>query len=173
MTRYWTNQTIEAREQAQREGYLIGNIKYVWDEMLDNYRWMMKQMKKRLPNYSGGYPIWLWTEKPDLRKSGHFEKGTHAVCLEVEISSEHTLLSDFDAWHCILNDSFLAIDELEWDAFHSGELTMAKKKSWERIFDLELLRKSNWWNDSEPHIQGVTGSIEISQVCKVREFIAK
>ncbi|MGO4548882.1 DUF3841 domain-containing protein [Paenibacillus sp. 2TAB23] len=86
MTRYWTNQTIEAWEKAIKVGYLVGNPDFVWAEMLENYHWMMEHMKKRLSYYSGEYPIWLWTEKPDLRRSGDFNGGTRAVSLEVEIT---------------------------------------------------------------------------------------
>ncbi|KWX73525.1 DUF3841 domain-containing protein [Paenibacillus jilunlii] len=172
MARYWTNQTIEAWKKAQDIGYLVGNSDFIWGEMLRDYHWMMSQMKKRIPNYLGEFPIWLWTEKPDLRRSGHFNGGTHAVSLEVEIPSEQVLLSDFDAWHCVLNDSFLALDEAEWEAFYRNELKMSKEESWERIFNLELLRESPWWN-SEPHLQGVSGKIKISHVCNVREFIAR
>ncbi|MGN7764836.1 DUF3841 domain-containing protein [Paenibacillus sp. 22594] len=172
MTRYWTNQTLEGWEKARELGYLIGSLDFIWEELLEDYYWMMRQMKKRIINYSGEFPIWLWTEKPDLRKSGHFIAGTPAVSLEVEIPSEGVLLSDFDAWHCVLNNSFLALDEVEWEAFYRNELNISKGKSWERIFDLELLRGSSWWN-SEPYLQGVSGRIEISQVRKVRRFIAR
>ncbi|MGF7050173.1 hypothetical protein J2T13_004698 [Paenibacillus sp. DS2015] len=152
---------------------MVGNPDFIWAEILEDYHWMIKQMKKHLSHYPDEYPIWLWTEKPDLRRSGHFYGGTHAVSLEVEILSLQVLLSDFDAWHSVLNDSFLALDEVEWDTFYRNELSMSKEESWERIFDLGLLKGSPWWNDSEQHLQGVSGKIEISHVRKVREFIAR
>ncbi len=58
MNRYWTNQTIEAWEHARKVGYLVGNPEFIWEEMLRDYRWMMTQMKKRLPQYGGEFPIW-------------------------------------------------------------------------------------------------------------------
>ncbi|GAB6991809.1 DUF3841 domain-containing protein [Paenibacillus pini] len=172
MNRYWTNQTIEAWEQARENGYLIGNSDFIWEEIRKEYHWMMRQMKKRMTQYSGEFPIWLWTEKPDLRRVGHFNGGTHAVSLEIEIPNEQVLLSDFDAWHCVLNDSFLALDEMEWEAFYRKELKMSKEESWERIFHFELLRESSWWA-SKPHLQGVSGKVDISHVRKVRQFIAR
>lgn len=173
MISFWTNQTIEAWNEALEKGYLIGKPKYIWEELKEPYHWMMKQMETRLPYYNGEYPIWVWTEKPDLRRSGHFEKGTHAVCLELKILSERVLLSDFDAWHCVLNNGFLALDENEWDAFYRGELKMTKEESWERIFNFESLKNEPWWNDTKLHLQGVTGKIDISQVRKVRRFVAR
>lgn len=173
MTRFWTNQTIEAWDYARKVGYLVGNPHFIWGEMLQDYHWMMQQMKKRLPLYDEEYPIWLWTEKPDLRRGGHFNKGTHAVCLEVEIPSEHVLLSDFDGWHCILNDGFLALHEEEWDAYYNNELKMTKEESWERIFDYVMLSNEPWWNNSTSHLQGVTGKVDLSNVRNVRTFVAK
>lgn len=173
MTRYWTNQTIEAWEHAQKIGYLIGNPEFVWEELLEPYHWMMLQIKKKLSNYSGEYPIWLWTEKPDLRKSGHFNGGTHAVSLEVEIQSDRVLLSDFDAWHVILNNGFFALNEEEFDAYYRGEVSKTKEESWERLFDQELLTKSSWWNNAPLYFQGVTGRIEITAIKKVRTFMAR
>jgi hypothetical protein len=173
MTRYWTNQTIEAWEHAQRVGYLIGNPEFIWEEFLQPYHWMINQMEKRLHYNSTDYPIWLWVDKPDLRGSGHFNKGTRAVSLEVEISSKNVLLSDFDAWHVILCNGFFALNEEEHDAFDRGEIPMTKEESWERLFDFEILSKNTYWNNSPLCLQGVTGKIDITQVKKVRKFVAR
>jgi len=154
-TRFWTNQTIESWEYAQIVGYLVGNPDFIWEEMIENYHWKMEQMKKRLPLYDGEYPIWVWPEKPDLRRGGHFNKGTRAVCLEVEIPSRHVLLSCFDAWHCVLNDGFLALHEEERDAYYANQLIMTKEESWERIFEYEMLRNEPWWKDTKLYLQGV------------------
>ncbi|WP_019121638.1 hypothetical protein [Brevibacillus massiliensis] len=89
------------------------------------------------------------------------------------ITGYHVLLSDFDAWHCVLTNGFLAVDEDEWDAFYRGELEMTKEQSWERIFDFESLKKEPWWEDTELYLQGVTGKVDISCVRKVRTFVAK
>lgn len=135
---------------------------------------MMSQMEKRIPNYQGEYPIWLWwTEKPDLRCSGHFERGIQAVCLEVEIPNECILLSDFDAWHCVLNDSFCLLFEEEYKLVNQGTFHLTKEKSWERIFDLQAFLESSYWNNSLQEFQGVTGKLEVKHVKKVRSFKAR
>ena len=66
----------------------------------------MQQMKQRLPNYRGEYPVWIWIKKPDMRHSGHFEGGTKCVRLTLEIDPKNVLGSDFDDWHCVLNNTF-------------------------------------------------------------------
>jgi hypothetical protein len=61
---------------------------------------------------------------------------------------DRVLLSDFDAWHCVLNDGYLALSEADCEAFearHAGRTRAGERSvacqaeieaSWERIFDL-------------------------------------
>jgi hypothetical protein len=44
------------------------------------------------------------------------------------------LLSDFEAWHCVLNNGFCAISEEEDRVFEQGELTITKEQSWKEYF---------------------------------------
>ncbi|KNY25486.1 DUF3841 domain-containing protein [Pseudobacteroides cellulosolvens] len=159
---YYSIQDLNAWTEAQHRGYLIGNEKYVWEEFLRPYHWMMSQMLKRIPEYNEEYPIWLWPEKPDLRRSGHMERGKKAILIEVELPDSKVLLSDFQAWHCVLNDYPI----LDYD-----DEIIDMELSWERIFDLEYLRKHPDWGMLD--IQGVTGKIYLNQVKSVREFTCK
>ncbi len=56
-------------------------------------------MKRRLPIYTGEYPIWLWPNRPDLRRSAYLERGKKGVLLkvEVELDAQDVLLSEFQA----------------------------------------------------------------------------
>jgi len=88
-----------------------------------------------------------------------------AVLLEIDISYEKVLLSDFQAWHYVLNGWTLKDHENE-------DIDM--EKSWERIFDLEFLKRHPDWGRSEKlDIQGVTGKIVLSEMKSVKEFICK
>lgn len=73
---YWSMQTSEVWKQAQETGYLEGSSEHLM--FPKQYIWMMEQMKTRLPNYKGEYPIWLWIKKPDMRSTGHFEEELNA-----------------------------------------------------------------------------------------------
>lgn len=159
---YYTIQDLNAWVEAQRLGYLVGNKEYVWEDFLIPYKWMMNQINKKIPKYHGEYPIWLWPEKQDLRRSGYKERGTKAVYLEIEIPESQVLLSDFNAWHVVLMDSVILDYEDE---------IIDKELSWERIFDLEYLGKHPDWGILD--IQGVTGKIFLNQVKSVREFTCK
>ena len=86
-------------------------------------------------------------KKPDLRYAGKLDKGVQGVLLEVTLDLEQVLISDFMAWHCVLNDGYLAFTEEENESFYSGVLETTKKESWASgginiIFTLRFYRIS-------------------------------
>ena len=169
---YFTNQTNEAFNQIKEQGFLTGNEVFINRDFLPSYKWMMKQMNKKINN-DGSFPIWFWTEKPKLKEEGHFNKGMEAVCLTIEIPDNKVLLSDFSAWHCVLNDWFCSITDEEDELFEQGKLNISKEQSWERIFDLDILRNSEMWSNSEQIVQGVTPMIRKEQILTLERFIAR
>jgi hypothetical protein len=169
---YWSIQTKQAWEAALERGYLVGDPKYIWEGFIEPYHWMMEQMKKRIKGYQGEYPVWVWIKKPDLRRTAHLPPKTEGVRLKIEKPDDQVLLSDFDAWHFVLNNSFFSLNEEEDKLFESGALPMTKEESWERIFDFNLPRDPEWVGEVE-RIQGTTGKISIEQVKSVQFFIAR
>jgi hypothetical protein len=162
MGKYYTIQSIEGWKEAQKVGHLVGYPDYVWDDFSDPYQWMMRQMEKRIPSYGGEYPIWVWTERQDLRRAGYFEPGISGVQLELNIPDEKVLLSDFNAWHFVLNNDSLLIDDEE---------NISKEESWERIFDFDFLANQLEWGDIDP--QGVTGKVFLSDIKLIMEFTSR
>ena len=75
------------------------------------YNWLVKQMKKEIGDSPEGvqYPIWAWflvdkhNKKPDMRLAG-FRCYSPSVLIELEIPDDRVLLTDFDMWHCVLNN---------------------------------------------------------------------
>ena len=105
--------------KAQRVGALKGDGRFVWKEFRPAYRWMRRQMAERLGDCRGQYPVWAWLQpKPDLRRGGHLPQGMIGVRLEFIVPAQEVLLSDFSAWHMVLNDGYLALSEGESDAFY-------------------------------------------------------
>lgn len=170
--KFWTIQTYGAWEVAVDLGVLVGNPNFIYEDFVQPYQWMMQQMKFRLPNYSGEYPIWLWTKKPDLRYSGYLEKDEKGVLLEVEIKMEDVLISDFQAWHLVLSNGFLSLTAEEDLLYESGNIGMSKEKSWERIFNDKELKQYEYWQGNED-LQGVTGSILIKEIEHIKTFIGR
>lgn len=165
---YYTIQHLEEFKKFKEDGILKGQKEFVFEWDIEAYKWLIEQMDKRL-GIKGSYPIWVWTKKPKLREKGLMEKGTPSVCIKLEIPDEIVLLSDFDAWHCVLNDWFCSLSENE----PTSDNEVLKRKSWENIFDLKKVRDSEVWGGDKQWVQGVTPCIKKEQVLKVKHFIAK
>ena len=195
--RLWTIQTKETWARAEESGVFECNELHIdEDKEIDSgfrpaYNWMIRQLEQRLKNYPcNKYPIWAWyCPKPDLRRSGHLPRGTSGVRVEFLISSDRVLLSDFEAWHAVLNCWYLSLSEEEsetWDTRCEREgieigldnwpppapLKEEITRSWERIFDLELLKKHSEWMGGEA-IQACTEKIYMREVVNVTHFKAR
>jgi hypothetical protein len=108
-------------------------------EFAPAYDFMDKSMRSRkvemLPASSVSkdiMPIWGWYKRawrtaPDLRENGLLEPGTPGVMMHLRIDESRLLLSDFDLWHAVLNDTPTVLGE-------------EKEASWEHIFDLQKSR---------------------------------
>ncbi|MCR8629884.1 DUF3841 domain-containing protein [Paenibacillus radicis (ex Xue et al. 2023)] len=168
---YYSIQTYEAWREAQINGYFIGNEKFVWDEFKTPYRWLIDQMNE-LIEHDGTYPLWLWLEKPDLSEEALLEKGTEAVCLTLSVPDHRVLISDFNAWHCVLSNFYCCLTDEEDDQIDQGVFKLSMEESWKRIFDIDLLSQSEYWTTEEPLLQGVTGKIFLHQVISFEFFKA-
>jgi len=182
----WTIQHEEAYQEFEKTGILIANEKYLFcgDDLRFAYDWLAKQMRKRIGQPPEGirYPVWAWHQwegkrkRRDLRLSGYGKRGTPMVQITFEIEEVDCLSSDFDAWHGVLMNQYVANNEAEWDRFyeqnpHPQQIDV--EPSWVRIFDITRYTP-NW--DCEPEkksIQATFWKIDMSQVRKVEHFIAK
>ena len=181
----WTIQTKQAWDILQKTGILKATGCRVLRDFLDAYRWMKRQMYKRIQGYSGKFPIWAWYDpKPDLRSIGHLERGIQGIRIEFHAPVSDILISDFDAWHYVLNGWYLALTQTEneqWSKslpdnkflFEDLPFDFQTKiiKSWDRIFDLEAMENS--FIGPVKKVQAVLESIKLDQVIKVDEFIAR
>lgn len=167
---YWSLQTIEAWEVAKTKGFLEGYPEHAM--FPEHYKWMMQQMEKRLPNYKGEYPIWVWPKKPDLRGTGHFMSGTKFVRLTLDLDEKDVLISDFEGWGMVLLDGFCSDNEKEDQDFEDGLLDITVTESWERIFDLNRDVDVEWMGERD-WLQGTTGRVYLDKVKKVEHFVAR
>ena len=160
--RLWTIQGIEIYEQLKHEGIAYCTKPYWGDEavFMYGYHWLTKQMKQRIgePPIDGiEYPIWAWYQYDSAKK----RKPTRSPCnipegisayMEIELPDKDVLLSDFDAWHCVLNQGpiddwkriYKTIDVLEKESGrqfryeeYPQKLRDRIEKSWEALFDLD------------------------------------
>lgn len=104
-------------------------------------------MIKRIGPSSNGI-LWAWyryrDEKrpiPDLRCSGHLEKGTPSVFIEFEMPENQALISDFENWHFPLNNYYFGNDQsferklkIYKDKEYPGYIQKIIEQSWSKIF---------------------------------------
>jgi len=187
--RIWTIQPVKVLTRLDAKRVLYVAPARVPGEFRHAYDWMRQQMKKRIPGYKGRYPWWGWYSPcPDLRCSGHLPKGTRGARLELDLDPDKALLSDFDAWHAVLNRAYLALSEEEDEAWYQAlprspaslrdwplpePWQSEMLASWERIFDLNALAASDWSGTGPRHIQVTFETLRLADVRRCKPFLAR
>lgn len=156
----WTLQPLEVLNQIETTGrFICDETKscHLKDEpFIVAYNWLVSKMEEKIGSkpFDVKYPIWAWhswnwkNKKPDLRRNEfHYgEKGSHWVCIELEIPTKEVVLSDEPSWTCyILNQDYFnsEMDENNWEIkeFWFDNLSLEEKeeiriKSWDNVFDI-------------------------------------
>jgi hypothetical protein len=99
--------------------------------------------------------------------------------------ADKVLLSDFDAWHSVLNNSYCAPNaaETEWCAHYAAcdeatvigdtarlaALHSERPASWERIFGLDAWAVP----DRQQYVQATLASVSLSQIIDITHFTAR
>lgn len=192
--RLWTIQPFEVWEELNRKGYFICDPKkadYISDKewnFKESYDWLVNQMELRIGRRPKGvsYPIWAWYmrdwkhKKPDLRNVGLGTKGEKSVCIEIEIPNNQVVLTDYDAWHYVLNNWYFdnSTCEEEWEKLHNkfDKLSNEKQKivreqSWQKIFDISPYESS--WFQRGRYVQATFWTLYLKDVKSVQFFIAR
>ena len=95
--------------------------------------------------------------------------------MEISITSEQVLLSDFDEWHCVLDDFLISDTEEESDAqdmyfesLSAEEQMKYKDHNWERIFNVKHFK--NDWVTRGDWVQATFWELRGENVRNVRFF---
>lgn len=169
--------TYQHKNFYHPERLLLADEQYVHSDDIKNFQWMKKQLEIHLNSKLDNYPIWVWPAKPDLRCSGHLSTKTQGVLLTLDVPDHLVLLSDFYAWHSVLNNGFLELVENEEETLSgtAQELQIIKEKSWLRCFDLESIKNCHLWYKANQKqvLQGVIPYIEPQFIIGIKYFVAK
>ena len=157
------------------------------------YRWMAERMCERIgpPPPGVTYPLWAWARwsadrlRPDMRVLRHHSGVERCARLEIDMPGERILLSDFDAWHCVLNGWCLTDTEAEDTAFNAAleaagipwgwpypePFRAQVMGSWLRIFDLDRPADPAWAGPpAERVVQATFWCLERSWVRRIEWF---
>lgn len=174
----WTIQHQDAWAKALDQEYLVADGRRVPPTQRFAYRWMMWQMRDRLDEYLGRYPLWAWLEpKPDLRRSGLLRRGTPAVLVQLCVPEANLVYSDYRGWQSVLNFNYLALTREEranWNQAWSGSPEAAERlyRSWDRIFDLDAMLYSPLYGNPQP-IQACLERFDLDDIEDYHLFTAR
>jgi len=161
--RLWTLQPNEVAEKLLAGETFICDPKlssFADDEAFNNaYEWLVERMELKTPKPENvTWPVWAWHTnygaqmKPDRRRQMYSSYDQLDAILEIEIPDDEVILSDFDDWHCVLNNFAIMSDEEyenweekdKWDCpVYTDEY---KLNSWEKVFrsDGEFVQACFW-----------------------------
>lgn len=173
----WTIQHKAAYDEMISTGTLVANEDYLFlpEDDRESYVWLSKRMVELIgePPLGTNFPVWAWYQwegkrkRPDMRTHRFCrEKGSPIVLLTVEIPDDKVLLSDFDMWHCVLNDCYLPLDEEDDKEIYTDEEKIA---SWDNVFRYDVI--NDYW-DNPKSIQATMWEIKKEWIVKAEHFIA-
>lgn len=173
----WTIQHQTAYEKMLETGKLQADDRYLFckDDMLYAYQWIAKEMLERIgaPPPNVHYPIWAWYQWEGMRKRldmrshrNWTKKGTPIVLLTIDVPINFVLLSDFDMWHFVLNQSYLPLSKEE-DI--EDPTTTQILESWNKIFLTDI--QTSYW-DTPKSTQATFWELRSEWVLKAEHFIS-
>jgi hypothetical protein len=194
--RLWTVQPLVVWEQIQQLGLLHGDETrgLTPDYVPHSYRWLVSQLKERLPDYPGTIPWWAYCEKPDLRWVRHRRPaGEPQVRLELEPGAGSYLTYPLWAWDTVYSGDYLSFARQERDEWMAAMRWAVPEEdtwplpepwraqleaSWLRLFDPDLPARP--WEDENPIRLGkagtreaVLGVLRLEEVRQVTHFAGR
>ena len=182
----WTIQPIKVYKLIQEKGvYRCDFEKSVFNDFRDKYDWLVRKMKSKIGNPPEGvsYPVWAWymkngvRKKPDLRSErwNNGWKGERFACMEIDVSDDRVVISDFDEWCLILLNGLLSNSEEEGIKLENEYNSLSEKnkkafidKNWERVF--EIVNLNNSWTLRGYMIQATFWELRKEDIRSVRFF---
>ncbi len=140
------------------------------DNFAPAYAWLAEKMSERIGPAPDGveFPVWAWYRNTDY--SGDLyrtwgQTGSKYVKIELEIAEDRLVFTDFDEWHCVLNDGPCVADDenfdSEWDRIcAAGE--EAIRASWDLIFTKDA-----------PYVQATFWELRTADIVSVTEFVSE
>lgn len=182
----WTIQPEPVWNILVREGLFSCDVKKSSFSNIEcfrtSYDWLVMRMNQRIENPKNiCYPIWGWyvfdgdNKQMNLESMGSrnfLERGTRAVCIELEIPRAEVVLSDYERWNSILENFFVCSEnedasdveriDSELDSMPESERQRRIEDSWNNIFTI---------NNSK-YVQATFWELKMEYVKSVKHFIS-
>jgi hypothetical protein len=136
--RLWSLQPLEIAEKVASGERFVADPKlaecYNLDEsFMSSYHWLVSFMEESIPKPKDvEIPIWAWHtnygshQRPDRRRGMFNNYSERDAILELEVPDNLVTLTDFDDWHCILNN---------FPIFSQEEELLAEAGTWPKGYD--------------------------------------
>ena len=171
----YTIQNVSVLNKVLKTGEYRTDKRFICERSFkDAYAWLVKQAKNHKQSWKEDRPVWVWIKRPDLRQHKYFSDDRKSrvekkVLIELEIDEKDILISDFDTWHCVLNDCLYFETDQEWDNFNSKYKKNGKlSKQGRKILEQSWLRCLNHAQDE--YKQGIIESIRVEDIRSVKKF---
>jgi hypothetical protein len=187
--RLWTVRSAVELEQGRWP--LRASARFAEPYMLPAYRWMARELARRVgpPPRGVRLPLWAWVERPDLRSGAHLPRGSRGVLLELELPRRAVLLSNFERFHAVLNRHYLACSAADEARFeqrlassggrqrwpYARAIRPRVEASWSRVFSFAArVREPAYYGPAEEAtVQAVLWELHEEQVVGARAFTAR
>ncbi len=197
--RIFTIQTYDAWQSLQARGVLRASVWHQSDLAPLAYQWMRQQMCARIghPPHSFQVPLWGWAHEDaqsmiDIRR--HWMPVSRYCQIEIELKETAVLVSDFDLWHIVLMDDYVALDDQDRARFdrevarqaeapaglsgqrpsrglrYSASLRDQVVESWQRIFHHDNDQGGEGGQTQGSSYQACFWEIQPSDIVDVIEF---
>ncbi len=166
------------------------------------YKWMSKKLNEKVSypcshiKENDRYPFWAYSKfdgitksgRPDFRFSQYRDQMNKykSVLITLDIPDDFVLLSDFDAWHWVLNKWYLGYEyqlnnflkiyskesgkkQCKWFEYDklSDELKRTIEESWDHVFNLKLMPKMLHFKKCQQIVQANFWDIKLENIQSV------
>ncbi len=161
LIRIHTFQHRDAWAQAQTRGYFTGGATLAKDAPWPlAYEWMREEMARRVPGFSGDFPVWAYAKRPVGKRK--YMRGDE-VLITARVPRRRLLFSDHETWHIPLNGGFISSSEAEDDAW---DVTQDVRITWDRCLD--ICRPPSRWLGTNADIQACVDRLYLPEIVSVK-----
>lgn len=130
--RLYTIQPIEFVSRLKQDGVIFGDKDKIssrlqledMENFTASYQYLADKMNEKQGSSYDNFPIWFWFKfsrksfRPDMRHcKTYVPRGEDVYLIEADLPLKNVTLTDYNDWHCVLNNWYFAKNEEIYDDF--------------------------------------------------------